>query len=300
MEYVIGVDGGGTKTESVAYDLEGNILGTSLTGFGNLVNDKVQALSNVVSGVEELLNEFGRDGLKGLYLGLAGSEVGENAKIVYDEIKSRFEIESVVMNDGDLALKSLLKGEDGILVIAGTGSTSFGVNGDKQARCGGWGQLLGDEGSAYKISIEAYKQMIHENDFGLELSNLSKDILSKLGVNEVNDIVGIIYSSTKDEIANIASLVSISAEEGNEVAIDILKSEAISIAKAAERIFKKLEFEKCSIGLVGSVIKKSVILRDTFENYLKENINVIGFIDIEVSPAKGAYYLYKKENNQNK
>lgn len=296
MKYVIGVDGGGTKTESVAYDLDGNILGRSLTGFGNLVNDKEQALNNVLSGIEELLNKFGREGLEGLYLGLAGSEVGDNAKIVRDEIKNKFEMDSVIMNDGDLALKALLKGEDGILVIAGTGSTSFGVNGDKQARCGGWGQLLGDEGSAYKISIEAYKQMIYENDFGLELSKLSRNILAKLGVKTPDDIVGIIYSSTKDEIANIASLVSEAAEEGNEVAINILKTEAIAIAKAAERIFNKLEFEKCSIGLVGSAIKKSIILRETFENYLNENINVIKFVDVEISPAKGAYYLYKKDN----
>ncbi|MBB6622520.1 N-acetylglucosamine kinase [Clostridium gasigenes] len=298
MEYVIGVDGGGTKTESVAYDLEGNVLASSLTGFGNLVNDKKQALKNVISGIEELLNKLGRDGLKGLYLGLAGSEVGENAKIVRQEIKTEFEVDSVIMNDGDLALKALLKGEDGILVIAGTGSTSFGVNGKKQARCGGWGQILGDEGSAYKISIEAYKQMIHENDFGLELSKLSKNILANLGVEKVEDILGIIYSSTKDEIANVAELVSIEAEEGNEVAINILKTEGIAIAKAAERIFNKLEFDKCSIGLVGSAIKKSVILRETFETYLKENINIIEFIDVEVSPAKGAYYLYKKENKE--
>lgn len=296
MQYIIGVDGGGTKTESVAYDLEGNILATSLTGFGNLVNDEKQALSNVIAGVEELLNKFGRSGLKGLYLGLAGSEVGDNAKKVYEEIKTKFEIESVVMNDGDLALKALLKGEDGILVIAGTGSTSFGVNGNKQARCGGWGQLLGDEGSAYKISIEAYKQMIHENDFGLELSELSNNILAKLNVKTVDDIVGIIYSSTKDEIANVASLVSMAAEKGDKVAINILETEGIAIAKAAERLFKKLEFEKCSIGLVGSAIKKSVVLRNAFESYLKESVNVIEFVDVEVSPAKGAYYLYLKDN----
>lgn len=296
MEYVIGVDGGGTKTESVAYDLYGNILGTSLTGFGNMVNDKEKAIENVILGIKELLDRFGKNGLKGLYLGLAGSEVGGNSKIIRDEIKAKFEIDSVVMNDGDLALKALLKGEDGILVIAGTGSTSFGVKGDKQARCGGWGQLLGDEGSAYKISIEAYKQMIFESDFGLELSKLSRNILKQLGIESVDDIVGIIYSSTKDEIANIASLVSDAAEEGNEVAINILKSEGIAIAKAAERIFNKLKFDKCSIGLVGSTIKKSIILREAFETYLNEKINIIEFVDAEESPAKGAYYLYSKES----
>ena len=125
MKYVIGVDGGGTKTEAVAYDLDGNVLEKSLTGFGNLVNDEKEALKNIIDSLEVILNKLGKEDLQGLYLGLAGSEVGDNAKIVKNEIKNRFDLDSVIMNDGDLALKALLKGEDGILVIAGTGSTAF-------------------------------------------------------------------------------------------------------------------------------------------------------------------------------
>ena len=156
MKYVIGVDGGGTKTEAVAYDLNGNVLEKSLTGFGNLVNDEKEALKNIIDSLEVILNKLGKEDLQGLYLGLAGSEVGDNAKIVKDEIKNKFGLDSVIMNDGDLALKALLKGEDGILVIAGTGSTAFGIKGDKEARCGGWGHLLGDEGSAYKLCTVLY------------------------------------------------------------------------------------------------------------------------------------------------
>ena len=185
MKYVIGVDGGGTKTEAVAYDLNGNVLEKSLTGFGNLVNDEKEALKNIIDSLEVILNKLGKEDLQGLYLGLAGSEVGDNAKIVKDEIKNKFGLDSVIMNDGDLALKALLKGEDGILVIAGTGSTAFGIKGDKEARCGGWGHLLGDEGSAYKISIEAFKNMIYEYDFGLEMSDLSKSILDELNINVI-------------------------------------------------------------------------------------------------------------------
>lgn len=296
MKYVIGVDGGGTKTEAVAYDLDGKALATSLSGFGNLVNDKEKALNNIETSISELVNKFGRDGLSGIYLGLAGCEVGNNAELVANRLKETFNIESSVMNDGELALKAILKGEDGVLVIAGTGSISFGIKDNKQVKCGGWGQLLGDEGSAYKVSIEAYKKMIKESDFGLERSAMSQEILEYLDLKEVDDLVGFIYSSTKDEIAKIGHIVSKHAELGDEEAIEILKTEGVAIAKAAERVYTSLGFESCSIGLVGSTIKKSVILRNAFEGYLNKNINISSFIYDDVSPTLGAYYIYRKEN----
>lgn len=296
MEYIIGVDGGGTKTEAVAYNLDGEVLKTSLTGFGNLVSGKEEGLKNITDAIEEIIEELGKDGLKGLYLGIAGSEVSDNAEIIYKEIKTKFGMDSIVMNDGDLALKALLGGEDGILVIAGTGSTAFGVSGNKQARCGGWGHLLGDEGSAYRIAIAAFKRMIEENDFGFERSELSQDILDKLDFNDVDEIIGFIYSSTKDEIAKMASLVSIHAENGDEKAKEILVYEGTELAKACERVFKKLEFDSCKVGLVGGVIRKSKIFRETFEGYLNENINVEAFVSDDVSAAKGAFYIYKREN----
>lgn len=297
MSYVIGVDGGGTKTEAVAYDLNGEVLAKSLTGFGNLVNDKEEALKNVTDSIKAIIDQLGRDGLKGIYLGLAGSEVGDNARIVYEEVKEKFEIEASVMNDSDLALKALLKGEDGILVIAGTGSIAFGIKDNNQLKCGGWGHLLGDEGSAYKISIEAIKKMINDQDYGIEMTDLSKDILSELKFDKVDDIVGFVYSSTKDEIAQLAGLVSKHAESGDEFSKNVLVVEGRDIAKQAERIYKKLEFNSCRIGLVGGVIRKSKFLRQAFEEYLNNNVKVESFVDDDVSAAKGAYYIYNKENN---
>lgn len=297
MSYVIGVDGGGTKTEAVAYDLNGEVLAKSLTGFGNLVNDKEEALKNVTDSIKAIIDQLGRDGLKGIYLGLAGSEVGDNARIVYEEVKEKFEIEASVMNDSDLALKALLKGEDGILVIAGTGSIAFGIKDNNQLKCGGWGHLLGDEGSAYKISIEAIKKMINDQDYGIEMTDLSKDILSELKFDKVDDIVGFVYSSTKDEIAQLAGLVSKHAESGDDFSKNVLVVEGRDIAKQAERIYKKLEFNSCRIGLVGGVIRKSKFLRQAFEEYLNNNVKVESFVDDDVSAAKGAYYIYNKENN---
>ncbi|MBL4932727.1 N-acetylglucosamine kinase [Clostridium paridis] len=295
MEYVIGIDGGGTKTEAVAYDLNGEAITSAVTGFGNLLNGEEEALNNIINAIKQVVETYGIEGLKGLYLGLAGAEVDDNAKIVQERIKKELCIDSTVMNDGELALKALLKGEDGVLTIAGTGSVAFGIKNGKEARCGGWGNLLGDEGSAYKIAIEAFKNMIYENDFGIEMSELSKEILESLKMKKVDEIIGFVYSNTKDEVASITPIVSKRADLGDKIAIDILKSEGLAIAKTTERVYKKLGFQSASIGIVGGVLKKSKILRETFEEYLNKNANIIAFVDEEVSPAKGAYYLYIKE-----
>ena len=62
------------------------------------------------------------------------------------------------------------------------------------------------------------------------------------------------------------------------------------------QVFNKLGFNECSVGLVGWVVKKSKIVRETYEAYVREKANIISFIDEDISPAKGAYYIYNKEN----
>lgn len=294
VNYVIGVDGGGTKTEIVAFDLNGEVIDRALRGFGNLLNGKEEGLDNILSGLKELIDKLGLEGLKGVYLGLAGSESGDNSKIVYEAIKKNFNVSSVIMNDSQLALKALLRGEDGILTIAGTGSIAFGIRNGQEARCGGWGNLLGDEGSGYKIAIEALKNMIYEYDYGFQLSVLSIEILKFLSKKEVNEIIEFVYSKTKDEIASITPIVAKLGEMGDEISIKILRDEGKAIAQTTERIFNKLNFESCKIGIVGGVLKKSKIVRQEFERYLLENIKVDAFIDEDTSPAKGAYYMYLK------
>jgi N-acetylglucosamine kinase-like BadF-type ATPase len=105
MKYLIGVDGGGTKTEASAYDSTGKVIATSTKGFANLLNNEEIALNNIVSSIKEITDKLGTEELKGVYLGIAGSEVGENSKIISDTIKREFKIDCIVMNDAEIALK---------------------------------------------------------------------------------------------------------------------------------------------------------------------------------------------------
>lgn len=293
MKYVIGVDGGGTKTEASAYDSTGKVIETSIKGFGNLLNNEETALNNIVSSIKEIVDKLGTKELSGVYLGIAGSEVGENSKIISDTIKRELKIESVVMNDAEIALKAMLKGKDGILTIAGTGSVAFGINGNVSSRCGGWGNLLGDEGSGYKISIDAIKRMIYEEENSIEKSELTKNIMEYLEINSVDEVTKFVYSSTKDEIAALAPIVARLGEADDEIAAEILINEGRELAKTVENVYRKLGFNKCSIALVGGVIRKAKVLRNAFEDYLRENIVIEEIVDEEISPTMGAYYISK-------
>lgn len=294
MKYVIGVDGGGTKTEASAYDLNGKIILTSKKGFANLLNNKEIALNNIVSSIREIIDKLGTVELKGVYLGIAGSEVGENAKLISGRIKSQLKIDSVVMNDAELALRAMLKGKDGILVIAGTGSVAFGINNNMTSKCGGWGNLLGDEGSGYSIAIDTIKRMIFEEERSIPKSELTKEIMAKVGIKSVHEITKFVYSSTKDEIAALTPITARLGESGDRIASAILINEGIKLAKTVENLYKKLKFQSCHIALVGGVIREAKIVRKAFEDYLRERIVIESIIDEKVSPTIGAYYISKK------
>lgn len=293
MKYVIGVDGGGTKTEAVAYNSDGEVVARAIKGFGNLLNNQEEALNNIVNSIKEITDSLKIENLEGLYLGIAGSEVGENAKIIKEKIKATLDIDSTVMNDAEIALKAMLKGNDGILTIAGTGSIAFGIHNELTARCGGWGNLLGDEGSGYKIAIDAIKNMIYEEEHSLPKSELTKQIMKKLEITSVDSITEFVYSSTKDDIASLTPIVARLGEAGDEVATNILESEGIELAKTVECVYKKLNFKSCSIALVGGVLLKAKVVRNAFEKYLRENIVIDKIVDGEVSPTMGAYYINK-------
>ena len=126
-------------------------------------------------------------------------------------------------------------------------------------------------------------------------SDFTKAILKELKINSVNKITEFVYSGTKDEIASLTPIIARVAKDGDIIAEEILLEQGTELARTVERLYKKLKFSNCSIGLVGGVIRNIDLLKNAFEGYLKDNIKVDEFIYEEVSPTKGAYYEYINE-----
>lgn len=297
MKYIIGIDGGGTKTEAVAYDLEGNELYKVQGGAGNLSSDAGSALSNILDTINKCRDELKGDECVFIALGLAGVESGNNKEIVYQALKKEFNTEIKVMNDADIALAALLKGEDGILTIAGTGSICYGIHNNKSARAGGWGHLIGDEGSGYYIAMEAIKNMASREDDLMPLDNLSNNVLQALSLKSPQQIKGFVYSKGKAEIASLATVVVKTAESGDKASINILKNAGRDLARISLQVCNKLNLKSnVKIGIIGSVLNKCTIVKSSFEKELTKSLDGFKIIHGNTSPTLGGYYLYKPKN----
>ena len=150
-EFIIGVDSGGTTTIAKAYALDGQLLLSAQTGFGNLFIDEIKALEHLRQAIDSLFTTLDLAYCKGIVFGIAGIDTGDYKQVVKNAFAD-LNFPVVLMNDAWLAHYALLSGEDGCLVISGTGSVALGRYGDKEARVGGWGHLLGDAGSGYTIA----------------------------------------------------------------------------------------------------------------------------------------------------
>lgn len=303
MKFVIGIDGGGTKTEAIAYNLEGIELGRSCSGFGNMLLGQDKALENIHHAIEECISIVeklspGSECLM-IFSGIAGIDSGSNREVLEQSLNKRFGVRARAVNDAEIALSALLRGRDGVLTISGTGSISYGTKAGLKARAGGWGHILGDEGSGYFIALQGFKNMTREEELGLEPGKLSKAFMQSLQIDKVEGIKKFVYSAQKDEIAALAPIVARQAEEGDGISIEILKQAGRDLAEITLRVCKKLELgNKAVIGIKGSILTHVNIVSEEFEAVLKSSFKNLQIIDDEVSPAKGGYYLALKEMEQ--
>ncbi|MDD3364267.1 MAG: BadF/BadG/BcrA/BcrD ATPase family protein [Syntrophomonas sp.] len=300
MKYIIGVDGGATKTEAVAYSLEDQELSEGYSGFGNIILDFDKAVKNIIKAIQQCINKLEEQDGQGeclcIYLGIAGIEVSDNLEKVETLLKEKFGCKVQGFHDAQLAHAAILKGEDGIITISGTGSVSYGLYKGKQARTGGWGHILGDEGSGYAIALAAFKRMTIEEDSGWVRSKLTQTILSKLNSDQVNDIRDFIYSASKGEIAAYAPIVVELAKASEINSVNILKQAGKDLAIMTERLYKKLGInEPVNIGVNGSILSKVDIVRKEFSSSLERDLDSINIIAEDISATKGACYLNRKQ-----
>ncbi|MFS0670880.1 BadF/BadG/BcrA/BcrD ATPase family protein [Peribacillus frigoritolerans] len=295
MNYIIGVDGGGTKTEAVAYDMDGNKISEGRAGFGNLLINEKQATANIIQAIEQSMTPIDDGSCLYICLGLAGYGGVENPQGIKSAFSKAFKAPFTIVNDAIIAHAALLKGNDGILTISGTGSVSIGIHEGIEKSAGGWGHILGDEGSGYWIAMQAFIRMTQEEDEGYEYSHLTESILKKLGYLSVMELKKFIYSATKSEIAAFVPLIVQHAEKGDGFSQNILNQAGYHLAKQTLEVIKKLKLcENVTIALKGSILSNVPLVQSSFINHIKlENPNV-KFVLEDVSATLGCYYIAMK------
>lgn len=294
MKYIIGIDSGGTKTEAIVYDLAGTQKKKVTTGFGNLLVDKAQGLTNIKTAIQDIFMDYAVEDCQMLVLGLAGIDGGGLKEFVSEELAS-FHVPLVLLNDAQLAHYAFFKGQTGILVIAGTGSVCFGKTNELWERVGGWGHLFGDEGSGYYIGKLAIQQALNDYDLGNEVSTLTSQLLAEFKVDTILELVKVAYQLTKNQLADLAQVVAKLAPS-DAVSKNILLQAGKDLALEVEKLIVKMQLtdQIIPLALNGSVIEKNEYVYQAFSKYLIEDKRLdISIVKKETSSAKGAYYYYQ-------
>jgi len=258
----LGIDGGGTKTHAVITDSSFRVLGEGFSGAGNPLR---AGLEEAVLHVEEAVSDAcERAGIELEDVDSACAAIaGINHPIHYHTMKDALDdalqiVGLELVTDARAALEGALDGKPGVVVIAGTGSIAMGIDQTgRQARAGGFGPTLSDEGSGYDIARRALQAVVSAFDGRSPKTSLSELICSKLGVASPSDLPGVIYNSDSEtvDIAHLAELVYDAALAGDQVAQEILAAAGRDLGKLAISVIEKLvlgalEFRVACVGSV--------------------------------------------------
>jgi N-acetylglucosamine kinase-like BadF-type ATPase len=245
MIYVLGIDAGGTKTVCQLADENGDVLAESRRGGANL-----QAAGELE--VEKVLHEVMEEAIgdhevrpTAICLGIAGVDRPDDARVVRGIMKRiGYKAKVLVVNDALVALEAGAPGAPGIVLIAGTGSIAYGRNEHNQAaRAGGWGYMLGDEGSGYWIGRAALRAVLREADRRGPATRLTGLLLNYYGVARAQDLIAQVYHGglRPSAIAALAQCVQGAFSDGDAVSIGILRGAADQLESSALSVARRLE-----------------------------------------------------------
>jgi N-acetylglucosamine kinase-like BadF-type ATPase len=305
MEYIIGLESGGTKSELAAYDLEENLIFEKSGGYGNPSVNVEQTIDNISNLIEDCLENLKTEKCIYLAVGMAGADTGDFKEILHNHIKRKFCIDNVILNDAEITVKAYLKNEDGIIAIAGTGSSVYVQRNNEGKVIGGWGHILGDKGSGYHTVIEALKRMAAQIDNSLELDELSTEIVKEIlgrstnSKKEITEIVPrvvkkFVYDNPKKAVASLFPIIVNLADKGNYVAVKLLQDAGVYLAETTLAAINEFNGDEViKIGLKGGVFHNSNVVLESYKSEVSKYRTNCLFISKDMTVTKAVCNLYQ-------
>lgn len=296
---VIGVDGGGTKTEAALVHEEKGVLAEGLFASTNIHSNPHEQVREALRAIVTELTAkagVGIEALDGMCLGMAGADRPADKAVLTEMLRPHVadSTKLLIVNDAVVAMEAVLKRLHGILLIAGTGSICLGYRNGVTVRCGGWGHLLADEGSGYKIGLSALRAIMESHDTRIGQTVLTQRILDELKLSSPTDLVGWIYlgKNGKTEIAALSRIVHDEATAGDAIARRILEHEAGELVAIVGPVYQRLfaeSGERAPLALWGGNLLNAALYQSLFLDRLKASgIPVDPVIDKTARAVLGA------------
>ena len=257
MMVVGGIDAGGTATKCLLLEPNGRILAELKGEPANYQAGAEAAASAIKAILAEAIASSGVNRIDVLGIGMAGAgrkpELAQMKKCLgnLDGVGEYY-----LTNDGEIAVLGAHCGRPGMVLIAGTGSIAYGLRQDGvMVRRGGWGAILGDEGSGYWIGLQAVKALIRAAEGRERKTELSITVLEGLGLNSLEMLPSLVYSRSlgRKEIASLVPIVIKTAEQGDAIAEEIINaavSELIMLVNAVQQV---LDFKASEVAVSGGL-----------------------------------------------
>ena len=296
MTVLAGVDAGGSHTEAVIGDPSGTELARSRGGPANVetigaVNAARTIADTVIDALEKTSSELP---VMELVVGAAGTGMEANRIALRAALTEQgIATNLTVTSDAAIALESAFPSAAGIVLIAGTGSIAFARNSSGEvSRVGGLGWRFGDEGSAYSLGRAAIAAILRAREHRAAETALTKALGAATGTASDNDLDGWIERTNVAEVAGLAGVVCQAADGGDEVAAELVREAARSLADHITALALGLENrENVRVALHGGLIASDSAIRRSLLAELASRTPTPMVTDVRVDPACGALLL---------
>lgn len=291
--YYLGVDAGGTKTE-VAIGDDRSVLARESGGSCKISRvGEGTALENLRGVVFAALSSAGLAAgqLRGACVGISGHSRDDIRGWVTNAMSELVPAKSQIVGDQEIAHYAAFCGEPGILVIAGTGSIAIGKSAQGQtARCGGWGPMFSDEGSAYWIGEIALRKLVRLRDRGAEALLLDRILADR----EMETVDRLVELQDNFDYASLFPTIAEAAHSGDLTAWYVLSEAGRELADMALAVAQALRLVRGTVCGAGSVFRHAPLVRSSFRGALAANAAHLVYDEKLVEPVLGALDMARR------
>jgi N-acetylmuramic acid 6-phosphate etherase len=296
MQLLLGIDGGGSRTRAAIADAAGVVLGKGQAGSSNHQSvgfvAATQALHEAIgaarinAGIESYIP------FDAACFGLAGAGRPEDQwRFTAWAADCGIATQVRCVSDAELILAAGTPDQWGVALISGTGSLCWARAPDgASVRVGGWGYLLGDEGSGYDLAVRALRLAAQTADGRATAHTLLAAVLEYWGLDEPTQLIGYVYRAelTRASIAEVGSLVLKLAEAGDTHAVGLLEGAASKLAQLVTVAVRRLGLDTPPLALAGGVFATSLRLRAALLSRVGTRLGPVTYV---VEPVVGAIKL---------
>jgi len=243
---ILGVEGGGTKTDWVLLAGDGSLLRQGVLPASNLRLITDEALAQLLSVLPPEATHVGAF--------LAGCATEEDRSRLHGLVEKTWPRAQVAVgSDRDSGLATAFRDGDGIAVIAGTGTAVHGRRDGRIEKAGGWGHLLGDRGGGYDLARSGLRLVLTHFDLNQKITPLAEDILRTLGLNRLQDLVGWAMQADKMSVARLAPAIFHAAKMGEPEMLATVEAGADILAQFTRAVAERLDFPAAPVRLIGGL-----------------------------------------------